>query len=439
MRNLFNKYDVQADDLANQKAVLESMLAGNLQPLQLPQQGDVQAKINPLSLVLQALTGAAGEASKQGIADKQQELFQQYNSDKGTAMRNIFNAMAGKDNTGTPVTGIDPREAILQAMSSDFPEIQEIGKSMMKAQAEGSITAKDLLSHANPNSIPAIIANGVSGFQPKLNVQEYKDFGMYDANTMQPLQFPFQPPKNLTINGSLMQQYPTGVLDMVDKAPKTTVNNMMPAQAAGETAFAKTLGEKNAATVVDIGNSIKQAQSTLALADDLEQLNPDMFEGAAAPATLFLGQLAKSFGLYNDEGLAKVAATEKGEAVLSKEIASYLTASGGVGRSMTDADRKKIEQQWGTIANTREGRQEIVNFLKAKSQGSIENLGKTLEEVSKTHPDAANLIKSTGIMSNTPASRGVPSKSTSNKLPPAASAPPGAVGWDTETSEWVFK
>lgn len=437
MKNNFSTYSLRAEDLEKQKAVLDSMLTGNLAPLDLPQQGPVQAKINPMSLVLQALTGVAGEASKKRLAEEQQGLYKQYGEDKGKAMRSVLEAMQGGQTD--PATGlqskVSPMEAIVQAMSSDFPEIQALGAAMMKSQAEGTITPKDLLTHANPNSIPAMLQQGVGGFQPKKDLAFDDKFGWRDNNEGTFLPNAVPAPVNKTINGSLMQQYPTGVLDMVDKAPHVNVTNQMPAAAQGETALAKALGEQNAKGITGLSEEIKQAKGTLALTADLETINPDMMEGPTAPAELFLSKLANSLGVQTDAAKVKMMASEQGDSVLSKEIATYLTAGGGVGRSLTDADRQKIEQQWGTLSNTREGRQQIINFLREKASRTIDDNNRTLDELGAGSPGTADQIGISRTLGNTNRSPGIKPKAA---LPTRGTAPAGAKGYNTDTKEWVY-
>lgn len=440
MANISLDYDLERQNLLRKQAIAEALYQRATTPGQMPLQGAVQAKINPLALLFKGLTAKGYYDDMQKAEDRQKDLSVKYASESEAGLRSIVDAMSGKSSGSGPMADPNaafqtktPKDAILEAMVSPISEVRSMGMELFKGMREGSISAKDALGHFDPTSVIKYPGNPEM-WQPKHEFMNAGDFGLVDTSSGKPTSVDLGPIQTEAIGGDLYQVYPNGKRVKLDNAAKVNVTQV--GSGAGETAYSKAFGEVTGKAHADLLGQVPEAQRTLALAADLEKLNMTAPEGPGAPASQFLAQLATELGLrVNASGMV---AGEKMQALLSKEISKYLTAGGGVGRSMTDEDRKRIEQQWPQLANSRAGRQEIINQMKFFAEGVLDQARQIQEGLKETMPEMSRLY----TLGATPGRAAAPqsiSASSTTSLPTAAEAPQGAVGFDPDTNSWVMQ
>lgn len=357
---------------------------------------------------------ALGKGVQQYMVGKQQK---QLDTDSQGAFGQQQAALADAVQSYQKTAQTDPRAAAIQAVASSFPQLQKLGAESLKAIEAGKIQPKDLVSASDPDGIPALIQNGVSGFKPK--PAELKSVGgvVYDANN-NIIELKGKPggPERVTLNGDLYEKNPsTGELRKLDNAAKITSNVRVAPTVnvvnKGESKFMETLGENTAKQVNAVQQAKIDAQKRLTVADRLEHLNSSgVFSGQTANAANFMANLADTVGVKVDK--AKLANSQEYAATLGKQVSDVLTAGSGVGRSMTDADREAFMTQFPTMVNTPEGRQRIIGLLRDGARQDIQYSDQVHANMLKSYPDAANL------MDLTPATKSFPDSN-----PAASSAP----------------
>lgn len=428
-------YDLQLQELARRQQMVEAMQSSALKPLELgPAAGGVQPKMNILSALapmLQALMankmGANLQAERTAMADR-------YQSDLRSGMEDFMNtsqgqtkafdmpagvgpeaAAAGADapvpfvpgqstvqtpGGGTEVTPGDPRKAMLDAIASNHPVLQQMGMSQLAqmTKAKEGVGVKDLLPYVQPSAIPDLLSQGVGGFKPKREVKETGGT-FYDVGGDEPKPLGGQSfGQPVAIRGDLYQtDARTGKLVKLDNAAKTTVNVGGPV-IQGENAFMKGIGE-DTSKLVNSARTAKQAgQQMIHVAGQLEALDAKgVFSGPTANAATVVSSFAQTLGVPVDS--EKLARSEAYQATLAAQVAKVLT-SGSVGRTMTDEDRKKFEQQFPQLVNSPQGRQQIIGMLRSAGTTDIQYSDQVQQNLEREFPEAARLFKI--APSNTP-------------------------------------
>ena len=213
-----------------------------------------------------------------------------------------------------------------------------------------------------------------------------------------------QPPFGLqTIGGDLYQVSPTG-LKKLDNAPKVNVTNTIN---TGDNALMNKLGESTADLINAARTGKQQAQQMMFTADRLEKLNKEgVFSGPTANIATTLGAFAQTLGVPVDQ--EKLGRSEQYNAILAQQVAKVLMAGSGVGRSMTDEDRKRFEQQFPQLISTPQGRQQVIEMLRNSAAQDMQYANQVEANLRKNYPEAARLwdVAPTNVGFPTPANAG---------------------------------
>lgn len=293
----------------------------------------------------------------------------------------------------SPETKANPREAIVRAMASQMPELQAIGKADFAGLAKQQINPMDLLKldGYDPNSkVAAALGGGVGALKGK---REFKDANgqiFVIGDDGQPVlsvdaRDKFGPTKN--INGEAVQfAEGTGKAHQVATRPAQTNVSLNPTL-KGEDAFASTLGKDLAGEFKAARDSALQGYNTKATLTQLKEMeSKGVFSGPTANIAMTLSGFAQTLGIPVDG--AKLANTQAYQQQVAKKIADVLTSGGGIGRSMTDADRKAFEQSLPTLLLSPQGRQYVYNQMDRDADIAI-NRHKALQERLSKNPQYA--------------------------------------------------
>lgn len=211
----------------------------------------------------------------------------------------------------------DPRRAVIEAMTSQFPELQKVGQM-------------DFAAMLKPK-----------GADPSMIKEAGGQF--YDLSSGKPVLIggaEYGPTE--VINGDLYQRGPGGKLVKLDNAPKisTTVNNNP--TAAGLKKYQEAVGE-SLAPGGKSRVSAEQAQEGLtASVEALQAVNDGARMGIAQPAMQVVRKLGAELGIAN----AETAPTDALSAALKQSVFKDL---GGLGTQISDADRKFVTEFSGDL------------------------------------------------------------------------------------------
>ena len=211
----------------------------------------------------------------------------------------------------------DPRRAVIEAMTSQFPELQKIGQMELGAMLKPK--GRD----------PSMIKEAGGRF--------------YDLSSGQPVEIGGNEFGGIeVINGDTYQRGPGGKLFKLDNATKvSTVVNNNPTQ-AGLKKYQEAVGE----SLAPGGKSrvaAEQAQEGLtASVEALQAVNDGARMGIAQPAMQVVRKLGAELGIAN----AETAPTDALSAALKQSVFKDL---GGLGAQISDADRKFVTEFSGDL------------------------------------------------------------------------------------------
>ena len=432
--NLYG-YDTEVEDLRRRQAMADALLGQSMQAPQGVTVGGMGAGPHWTSALANMVSGYGAGKANASIKEDRTALSDRYAKDLSEGMDRYrrtsegFTAPPLLTRPGVdPVTPGDPTKAIMDAMSSNHPVLQKFGMEEYARMAEGRLTPKDLSSFATPTSVLNSGGNP-QGFVPRVNIQNMPSGGVslddagqvYTPGQGQPQgasQVPMAAPQSapapqsednlpwgvgwrtVRIGKDLYQETAAG-LKKLDDAPNMTVNNNQPNP---ESMFMQTLGRDMATETAAVFKRKDTAENTMRLLDRLESLNKEeTYSGPTANLALGLSAFAKTIGLPVDT--QQLTNSEEYKAALAAQISSYLTSGAGVGRSLTDADRKVLESQFPQLVATPAGRQAIIDMMRTASQREIQYGLDTRARLQDTFPEAARLWDSMPVgMGYTPPS-----------------------------------
>ena len=392
-------FETEADAIKRKQAIADALQQSALQPMQMPTQPGV--KLSGVNVLAKLLEGYVARKKSDEVKADRAALSQRYGDELKSGIEQYYKTMQGYE---TPSMALAPNEdgspqmvkvpgdrkkAIFDALASNHPVLRDLALSQLKEEGKNQLTPKDLLSIATPESVLANIANPAA-WKPK---RELKAFApgevLLDAagNYATPGNPSGQPPFSLqTIGGDLYQVSPTG-LKKLDNAPKVNVTNTIN---TGDNALMKKLGESTADLINAARTGKQQAQQMMFTADRLEKLNKEgVFSGPTANIATTLGAFAQTLGVPVDQ--EKLGRSEQYNAILAQQVAKVLTAGSGVGRSMTDEDRKRFEQQFPQLISTPQGRQQIIEMLRNSAAQDVQYANQVEANLRKNYPEAARL------------------------------------------------
>lgn len=392
-------FEAEADAIKRKQAIADALQQSALAPMQMPTQPGV--KLSGVNVLAKLLEGyVARKKSDEAKADRT-ALSRRYSDELKSGVEQYYKTMQGYEAPslalapnadGSPqmvkVPG-DRKKAIFDALASNHPVLRDLALQQLKEEGKNQLTPKDLLSIATPESVLANIANPAA-WKPKRELKAFAPGEVLldsSGNYATPGNPSGQPPFGLqTIGGDLYQVSPTGYKKL-DNAPRVNVTNTIN---TGDNALMKKLGESTADLINAARTGKQQAQQMLFTANRLEELNnKGVFSGPTANIATTLGAFAQTLGVPVDQN--KLGRSEEYNAILAQQVAKVLTAGSGVGRSMTDEDRKRFEQQFPQLVSTPQGRQQIISMLRNSAVQDLQYANQVEANLRKNYPEAARL------------------------------------------------
>jgi hypothetical protein len=349
-----------------------------------------------------------GQQMQGKIDDQRKGLAGEYNTRLASGLDNYFSTRDGEagvqastlapDQAGPEeVTGFqkaDPRKAAVMALTSGMEPLHELGKmdlmAAMKARQERAAAAAKppapekfghtpvAMKDAQGNLVHVLLGDygsvkPVENYSPK---PEYMTVADRVVNKDDPTKVTadyrpgFSDPFKL--GGDLYQKETgTGKINKLDNAPKTTVS-VGGAQIInkGEEEFSKVLGAGRAKTMLESEAEARQAHQTLGTIRQLKELEAKgIASGKFADQQVAIGEIVAAFGVPVDAN--KLANSQAYRQQIAKQVANVLTAGGGVGRSMTDADRVEWMKSLPSMLLTPQGRQQVYSMMENDAQTTI--------------------------------------------------------------------
>lgn len=386
----------QQDALARRRKLLEAVMSQSMQAPIVGNTGLGQA------LAKLGTAWIAGRANKK-LDTESAANSEAYSKQLADGMRYMLETAKGGERYGAG--GMGPPEAIQpdmlgaagQGMASRFSELQKLGAAMLPnafpkpAEPE---TYSQPMSVQTPEGKLQLAQFGnrgtmrpVQGAQP---APEYASEGgqLWDKRYGTPAgRFvgpTFLPPEQM--GGALVQkQEGSGQYrEVVGRPPSTTVINQGPAK--GEDSFLQSYGKIQAEKFGKALDEGKAAYETLSTLNQMRQLDASgTFDGPAANAATFAGALAKSVGIpMSPKTAARVVNSEALQQQIYRNVALFLLS--GSATQISDADRDSFARSLASMANTKEGREQIYAQMEEEARRRVQRARSFQQELGSQYP-----------------------------------------------------
>lgn len=377
-------------DLARRRRLLEAMQSQNMQT------GIVGS--NRGSSIGQALTKVATAyilANKgKGLAEQetanreayggalQGELGDYMNLRQGQAPQELPGPEApGFPRDVQPGIQANPREAVVRAMASQFPELQAIGKadfaSLGKGSGEKFSGGPQMMRGPDGKPIQVLIGDQgtvkpITGYTPAIERKVTAGGHLYDPYGGTREGFvgsQFDKPRPGPGGTLLQNDTTTGQTTQIVGRPPvgTTVNVNAPGQKVGMEELAK----KYAANVSEMGQTAQASRKLIGALDQLGKLtDTGTFTGPLADPAVWLNRLAGSAGVAIDKN--KLSNSEAYASVAS-EAAQRLIGQFGGNRGVTSQEAEQIKQIIPQLQSSPQARYQLATILRKTAQQSMED------------------------------------------------------------------
>lgn len=386
-----NSYEIEQGNINRRKALIDAMLGASLQGPQIQQSGTTAANIPSGAALATVLQGYLANRRGKKVEQDEKALAEKYNADLRSGFEkfgktaNGMNFQSGVlkptpegDLQTVNVPG-DPQKAILDAMASGHPVLQQFGMSQMVEAQKAKLDPKDLLPYVDPKSIPALASTGLAGFKPK--PRDLGEVGgvLYDQDLKKVVQLglPDGLPERFTEGGDLYENNPTtGMARKLDNSTKvvnTTNNN-------AESAFVREFGGaqgKALSEAVALRPGMLDAVDAATKGQQL--LEQGIFTGIAGPLAKTLSKVDVALAGADPE---KVARTEEFIAYIGDIVIPRLKDFGG---SDTEEEMKYLQAvNAGSISLEPETMTRVLKSVEEKTRRRLQEIDTALEEVRKS-------------------------------------------------------
>lgn len=387
-------YDVEQAALKRRQAMIDSMTGQVMKPTQGQMIGNRWVGPGMVDALSKVLSAYFLSNHQDKLDESTKDLQGRYNTGLKEALTNYETMRMGKPAvtvpsmaptvgndpanpqqvTTQPAVPGDPRKAAIEAIVSSYGPMRDIGLNDLKESAKQSVTLKDLLPHADPASIPAMLTQGQAGFKPKAELKAFQpgevvlDAGGRVFTPQGPQgQGPVSGPGwgTTSINGDLYQQSTTG-LKKLDNAPKVTVNNSVLNK--GQSALAAKLADVVTDDYKLSATSTQSAKNSLDALAKMRSLGPT-FTGPTANAAVFVSGLADALGVQVDK--RKLAASETFEAESAQAWINMMNQAGG-SRGLVKEESDRIARAVPALIHSQQGREQLMQMIEDRAKKTIE-------------------------------------------------------------------
>jgi hypothetical protein len=270
----------------------------------------------------------------------------------------------------------NPREAVVRAMASQFPELQAIGKAEFGGLKKDQMTAKDMAGLAEkftPQSITAYAQSGnpsVLRLLPKQHVVANSIVNADQYGEQKPTEQgyfgeTFGPDER--VNGEVIQRDTrSGKAHQVAvRPPSSTVNVIPPAQKVGLEELAK----KYAANVAKMGETAQESRKFVGMIDQLGKLtDAGTYSGPLSDAAVWVNRLASSAGIPVD---ASKLSNSESYASVASEAAQRLIGQFGGNRGLTATEAEQIKQIVPQLQSSPQARYQMSQILRGVAERNM--------------------------------------------------------------------
>ena len=407
-KNLETEAQGGMQDLETRKRIAELMSGIATQQLQAPSSGGVAGRLPGWAPLVQALAGGLAGMQQKSIAEGQQNILQQQAEGDQLSLDMLMKArqiQPPKEITGPPQPGqtmpVIPggggeftpeyKSALLSMIAKGSPRLQPFAKAELEHVNKNMLGPVDLKDRATLASIQANPNDPASWKAlPKTQVVGGNIFNVDEEGGVKRIggtnfTDPFYLP-----NGKLAQnEQGTGQVFPFDNGTVVNVNASATNQAEGS--FAKGLGEDTAKAIQGARDAGSRGQKLTLFADKLESLDKEgVFSGPTANVQVFATNLANTLGIPVDE--QKLATSEAYSSGILRQVAEMMTASGGVGRSFSDADRDAYLKQFPQLIQSPQGRQRIIAEMRANGRMDLNHAKGVESRLRQAYPEHSRLL-----------------------------------------------
>lgn len=399
MPNVPFDYATQNEELKRKKALYDNMLQNSMTPTKGGMVGDRFVGPGIPDAVARVLSAYFAGKGQEETAKGQQQLRTDYNTNLGKTIEDYTNLRNGApakeipydesqirntmendqplpEQAMAPAQKADPRMAAIKAVTSGFPELQQLGMSDLTqlGKAEQPLGVKDLLAYASPESLTKMAqGGGVGAFQGKADLKTAGDV-VFDPNTKQIVKLGGPTASTETIGGDLYQRSPsTSELKKLDNAPKISVSSSFSPVIAGQKEGMKKYFEHASAQVDALGKQAEASGQLLNTIGTLKQLNAAGINGGVtSDMATTAANLAQSMGLkLAPDAVAKLGNTETYQALITdlwqRSVAQY-----GGNRGVTSAEAEEIKKLTPMAKNSPQAREQLFAIQEGAARRSID-------------------------------------------------------------------
>lgn len=285
----------------------------------------------------------------------------------------------------SPGTRGNPREAVIRAMASQYPELQAIGKADFSGLRKEQMSTKDWLGFADKYDPESVIAAQQAGdprlLKPKnefkeangqiFNVTGPKPQAVVDARGR------FGPTVN--VNGEAVQfEEGTNKAHQVANRPANGGTTIVKAANAG-------LGEWAKLATQSVNEMANQARNSRKVLDQLTTMgklsSAGTFNGPTANPAVWLGQLMNTVGVpMTPETQAALNNSQTFGNVAAELWLSSMNAAGGA-RGLVKEESERIANNLPALVQTPEGRKQIISVMAAAHKQQIQDAQQAQKEL----------------------------------------------------------
>jgi hypothetical protein len=350
---------------------------------------------------------------------------QRYQQQLGQESSQYLDDMQGRPGDPVPADGVgpmrpeqaaNPRQAVINAMTSQLPEMQGLGKAAFsqlgKQEKPEFIQAQD----GSVLELPRL-SGGTPRVAGKFNKPEApKDkFGPIEVVGTDAQGRPIQGQRNLT----------TGKIDPIGNSGQT-INIGGPVQQAQKQGF-EAWAKEAVGTVKELSGLARSSVKMLSQLNQVEKLSDaGTFSGPTAGTAVWLGQLAKAGGVsISGDTLKRLQNSETFGNTAAELWLQTMNANGG-SRGLVKEESERIAANLPALVQTPEGRKQIIAVMRQAAQQNIKDAQESNSQLSRAlqsqDPSAFTFGLSSTMLPNT----------TPNEPAPGSTAgqPPGAMSLD---------
>ncbi len=395
-------YDTQNADLQRRQRILDAMAQQVGAPIESQAGPGVStSKASMLTGLSKIVSAFLGNKNQDALNQEKSTLTNRYQADGRVGLEKLIEGISatpgmqpavgapdGGQGANNPSAYVAPsmqtpqdvstrkRQAIIEAMGSNHPMLQQLGASQLSALGKDQLTTKDMLPYAAPAAIPGMITGGVGAFKPKADLGEVGGV-VYDKGTLEVKQLKDgYKGGSVTINGDTYQPNPsTGKLEKMDNAPKVTVNNIPAPGQKAATEFEKSISKARADALVKSYDTAKDLPGTLvALEEAGNALKAGIHSGQLGEVSLTLSKLGESIGFGRTD--PAIANTEEFRSKMANSVLAKIASL----KPASDKDVEYAKQAGGAdLKLAAQAMERLIDSARAASYTTLVQHDKLLQ------------------------------------------------------------